>query len=228
MGRRIPTPQGRDTRDHPVDPGPGPGTCGRSQTTPGSNLSIGPVLAQTIRHFLPKLNDWIDEIEDPRFLPFVTYSKRFMVWWGLMLFLPKLSSRRQLDFQLSAEGTEVLANLNRLADAEQTSRPVNKTLEHFLGGIGDQSLRVLRKKVIHRLIRMKALDESRLQGRFVIVVDGWWCPTCAVRAWRGMSTTPIGTTHDWLGRPPSPESVSATAFPRPESEESQPASRNYN
>jgi hypothetical protein len=129
-------------------------------------------LAQTIRHFLPKLNDWIDEIEDPRFLPFVTYSKRFMVWWGLMLFLPKLSSRRQLDFQLSAEGTEVLANLNRLADAEQTSRPVNKTLEHFLGGIGDQSLRVLRKKVIHRLIRMKALDESRLQGRFVIVVDG--------------------------------------------------------
>lgn len=129
-------------------------------------------MAQTIRHFFPELNDWIDEIHDARYLPFVKYSKRFMIWYGLTLFLLKLSSRRQLDYQLEAECTEILANLNRLADTEQTSRPVNQTLEYFLEGIGDIAVRLLRKKVINRLIRMKMLDEARLQGRLVVAVDG--------------------------------------------------------
>jgi len=129
-------------------------------------------MVQTIRHFLPELNDWIDEIVDPRFAPFITYSKRFLVWWGLMLFLPKLGSRRQLDFQLSDKGTKVLANLNRLADAKQTTGPVNKTLENFLGRIGDQPFAVIWKKAIYRIIRMKLLDDARVQGSFLVNVDG--------------------------------------------------------
>ena len=135
-------------------------------------MNIGPIMVQTIRHFLPELNDWIDKIEDPRFTPFVTYSKRFLVWWGLMLFLPKLSSRRQLDFQLSDKDTNVLANLNRLAGTKQTTRPVNKTLDNFLGGVGDDPVAVIRKKAVHRLIRMKILDDARVQGRFLVNVDG--------------------------------------------------------
>ena len=45
----------------------------------------------------------------------VVYHKRFLVWLGLSLFLCKLSSRRQLDFQFNTDGPEVLPNLNRLA-----------------------------------------------------------------------------------------------------------------
>ncbi len=44
-----------------------------------------------------------------------------------------LASRRQLDYQLNTDGPEVLLNLNRPADTEQESRPVNQTLEYFLG-----------------------------------------------------------------------------------------------
>lgn len=62
------------------------------------------------------------------------YHKRFLVWWGLSLFLCKLSSRRQLDYQLNTDGPEVLDNLNRLAETAQDSRPVNQTLEYFLEG----------------------------------------------------------------------------------------------
>jgi hypothetical protein len=89
-----------------------------------------------VRHFFPELNAWIDQIDDPRFLPLVVYHKRFLVWWGLSLFLCKLSSRRQLDYQLNTDGPEVLANLNRLAGTAQQSRPVNQTLEYFLEKIG--------------------------------------------------------------------------------------------
>ncbi len=125
-----------------------------------------------MRHFFPDLNAWVDAIDEPRSLPQVIYHKRFLLWWGLSLFLCKLSSRRQRDYQLNTDGPEVLANLNRLADTAQDSRPVNQTLEYFLEGTGSAPLAHLRQQMIHRLIRMRALDGARLQGRFVVLIDG--------------------------------------------------------
>jgi hypothetical protein len=135
-------------------------------------LNIGPILARTTRHFLPDLTAWIDEIHDPRLLPMVTYHKRFLLWWGLMLFLAKLGSRRQLDYELNTDGPQVLTNLNRLACTQQNSRPVNKTLEYFLGRIGAAAVAGLRQKAVQRLIRMKALDVAKLQNRYLILIDG--------------------------------------------------------
>jgi hypothetical protein len=125
-----------------------------------------------VRHFFPELNAWIDAIDDPRFLPRVVYHQRFLVWWGLGLFLCKLGSRRQLDYQFNTDGPEVLANLNRLADTTQDSHPVNQTLEYYLGKIGSAPVAGLRQRMVQRLIRMKALDAARLQGRFVVLIDG--------------------------------------------------------
>jgi hypothetical protein len=102
----------------------------------------------------------------------VIYHKRFLVWWGLSLFLCKLSSRRQLDYQLNTDGPEVLANLNRLAHTTQESRPVNQPLEAFLKRIGSAPIAGLRQRMVQRLLRMKVLDAARLQGRFVVLIDG--------------------------------------------------------
>jgi hypothetical protein len=172
MGARTPPPQGPAPRDQPVDSGPDHGPRSGPQAPAGATLNIGLILVRTIGHFFPDLNDWIDEIDDPRFAPLVVYHKRFLVWWGLGLFLCKLGSRRQLDYQLNTDGPEVLANLNRLAGTAQVSRPVNQTLEYFLGKVGDAPIARLRQRMVHRLIRMKALDEARLQGRLVILIDG--------------------------------------------------------
>ena len=102
----------------------------------------------------------------------VTYHKRFLVWWGLSLFLCKLSSRRQLDYQLNTDGPEVLENLNHLAETAQDSRPVNQTLEYFLEGTGAAPIAGLRQRMVERLIRMKALEAARLLGRYVVLIDG--------------------------------------------------------
>lgn len=102
----------------------------------------------------------------------MTYDKRFLLWWGVSLFLCKLGSRRQLDYQFNSDGAAVLANLNRLAGTQQTSRPVNKTLDNFVKGIGSDPVAGLDQKMVQRLIRMKALDEARLQGRFLVLIDG--------------------------------------------------------
>ena len=129
-------------------------------------------MVRTIGHFFPHLNDWIDDIPDPRFLPFVVYHKRFLFWWGLSLFLFKLGSRRQLDYELDARGTQVLDNFNRLAGTQQQTRPVNKTLNYFLGRIGPQPVADVLRRMVRRLLRMKVLDRARLQGQWVVAIDG--------------------------------------------------------
>jgi len=114
----------------------------------------------------------MDDVHDPRFVPFTIYHKRFLLWWGLGLFLCKLGSRRQLDYQLNTDGPFVLANLNRLAGTQQRTRPVNGTLNYFLRRSGHEPLADLRTRAVRRLIRMKALNDARLQGRYLILIDG--------------------------------------------------------
>jgi hypothetical protein len=132
---------------------------------------IGPLLVRTLRHFFPDFNDWLDEFPEPRRLDRLTYHRRFLLWVGLFLFLCKLGSRRQIDFQLGEAGTFVLANLNRLAGTHQDTMPVNQTLDDYLAQVGSDPLFALRRLMIHRLVRMRCLDEARLQGRFVVIID---------------------------------------------------------
>jgi hypothetical protein len=100
-----------------------------------------------------------------------TYDKRFLAWWGLHLYLLQLGARRQLDYELRDAGALVLANLNRLAQTEQTTLPVHDTLDHFIGHVKLAGWEHLRRQCVQRLLRMKVLDAARLLGRPVLLLD---------------------------------------------------------
>jgi hypothetical protein len=117
------------------------------------------------------LNRWLDRLPDTRAQEACTYSRRFLAWWGLALYLLQLGSRRQLDYDLRDGGPQVLANLNRLAETTQTTLPVHDTLDHFLGHVRQAGWERLRTRMVQRLIRMKALDAARLLGRPVLLID---------------------------------------------------------
>ena len=127
---------------------------------------------QTIGHYFPDMNKWLDRLPDRRDPEAITYETRFLGWWGIALYLLQLGSRRQLDFDLDTHDTNVLANLNRLAGTAHTTRPVHDTLDYFLEHVEPNAFIQLRTKMVRRLIRMKALDSARLMGRPVVVVDG--------------------------------------------------------
>jgi hypothetical protein len=149
----------------------------------------GQAFLQTVGHFFPQMNTWLDQLPDSRTPQLCYYPTRFLAWWGVCLYLFQLGSRRQLDFQLSAVGTRLLDNLNRLAQTECDRRPVHDTLDHFLEHCPAEAWVVLRTRMIQRLLRMKVLDDARLQGGLVLLVDGTgllnWrrrhCPQCLVR-----------------------------------------------
>jgi hypothetical protein len=107
----------------------------------------------------------------------------------LALYLFQLGSRRQLDYDLRDGGPLVLANLNRLAEVGQTTLPVHDTLDHFLGHVPRAGWERLRTQMAQRLLRMKALDAARLQGRPVLLIDATGlicfhrrhCPHCLMQ-----------------------------------------------
>jgi hypothetical protein len=101
----------------------------------------------------------------------VRYHRRFLCFWGLLLFGLGLGSRRSADNDLRDLECAVLHNLNRLAGTDQESLPVTKTLDHFIGHVGSAAFAQLRDQHTRRLIRMKALDDFRFQGDFVAAVD---------------------------------------------------------
>jgi hypothetical protein len=126
-----------------------------------------------VRHFFPELNSWLDAFPDSRFDPMVTYDARFLLWWGLLTYLLRLSSRRNADYDLRDLELAVLANVNLLAQTDQTTLPVDKTLDHFLEHTdGVLPFAKLPQLCANRLLRMRAFDSSRLQGKAVAGIDG--------------------------------------------------------
>jgi hypothetical protein len=134
-------------------------------------LNVGPIFARTVRHFFPDFNDWLDKAPDPRRQDRIIYHRRFLFWYGVLLFVGKLSSRRQLDYKYRETGTSVLENVNRLAATQQDTIPINDTLDDYLAQIGPKPVAALRAQMINRLNRMRALDSARVQGRLVVGVD---------------------------------------------------------
>lgn len=102
----------------------------------------------------------------------VEYHRRFLCWWGLLLFGLGLGSRRSADNDLRDLECAILHNLNHLAGTQQDSLPVTKTLDHFIGHVGSAAFGQLLHQHTQRLIRMKALDDFRFQGDFIVPVDG--------------------------------------------------------
>jgi hypothetical protein len=149
----------------------------------------GRALVQTVRHFFPDFNAWLDRLPDTRVPEACTYPTRCLAWWGLALYLLQLGSRRQLDFDLRAGGPQVRANLNRLAEADLTTLPVHDTFDHFVGHVALAGWERLRDRAAQRLLRMKALDAARLLGHPVLLIDATGlicfhrrhCPHCLVQ-----------------------------------------------
>jgi hypothetical protein len=126
---------------------------------------------QSVRHFFPDFNRWLDRLPDSRDQEAITYPRRFLAWWGIHLYLLQLGSRRQLDYDLRDGGPQVLANLNRLAETALTTLPVHDTLDYFLEHSRLAGLERVRSQMVQRLLRMKALDAARLLGQPVLLID---------------------------------------------------------
>jgi len=113
-------------------------------------LELAEILGKTLGHFWPEYRSWLAGVTDTRLQEMCTYGREFLLVEGLMLFLLKLGSRRQVRFEL--DSPEALENLNRLSGCRQDTMAHGDTLNHFLGHVPPPALHRLRRAMVHRLI----------------------------------------------------------------------------
>lgn len=106
-----------------------------------------------------------------------------------MGFMCKLGSRRQIDCRLRDPDTQVLENVNALAETEQEALPVHNTLAHYFGHVGPSAFAALCAQMVRSLIRSRVFDKERLERTYVVAIDGTGllsftrrhCDDCLVR-----------------------------------------------
>ncbi|MEA3346741.1 MAG: hypothetical protein U9Q21_01470, partial [Candidatus Auribacterota bacterium] len=151
------------------------------------------VFHKTLHRFFPKMLKWIDFMDDPRQAGKTDYNTAHLFWLGTFIFLLKLESRRQINFQFHTE--EFRKNLNLLSGQTNEAVADHGTVENLLKQLLDGNLTWLIQKMISRIIRMKVLESYRLLGKhYTISVDGTGhlyfgekrhCPHCLTRKING-------------------------------------------
>ncbi len=128
------------------------------------------VLYKTVHHFFPWLLSYLKTLPEPRRKNAITYSLPTQFWVGVLLFLLKLGSRRQLDYAFNTE--QFLKNLALFTKQKLTRMLSNDTLAYFWRRSAETVLRQVRYWLINQLLRRKCLTRYRLEGYYLIAVDG--------------------------------------------------------
>ncbi len=123
-------------------------------------------LAIILRHFFPDLAIWLGEIQDPRDPRFTVFSLKLLLLLGVLMFLSHSGSRNHFNDQV--RDAEELASLLGI---EVEVLPHLDTLDKVLRRLDLAQMEQLQARLIRRLIRMKALDDWRVGGRFLVAID---------------------------------------------------------
>lgn len=149
--------------------------------------TIKMIFYKTVRHFFPAFLSWIRVLEDPRQENSTEYRLETMIWVGILLFVLKLESRRQIDLNFNDE--KFIKNLFYLNKQKLDRIPHNDSLAYLLKLIDITQLYGLRALMINQLLRNKCLAKYRFDGYYLIAIDGTGfmsferchCPYCLTK-----------------------------------------------
>lgn len=127
-------------------------------------------LAVTLRHFFPELASWLGDIQDPRDPRYTVFSLKLLLLLGVLMFLSHSGSRNHFNDQIR-DAEELARTLARLLGIEVEVLPHLDTLDKVLRRLDLAQMEQLQARLIRRLIRMKALDDWRVGGRFLVAID---------------------------------------------------------
>jgi hypothetical protein len=148
----------------------------------------------TVRHFFGGFVHLFCSIRDPRHPSFTIYPLPAVCFAGLLMFLCRLGSRRQINNLLRGNGPSG-AKFQMLFGVETC--PHGDTANVLFSRLLPDEVQEVVCLIIETLVRKKVLDRYRLLGRyFTISVDGTGrlvfperhCPHCLTRTHNGKTT----------------------------------------
>lgn len=125
-----------------------------------------------MNHFFRHLTEWIEEMEDPRNVSYITYSQSDYIYLGILKNLCGVKTMHSMEEQFNEDACiRTLGILSGNTDAVEI--PHSDSLNNYLKKLSPDCLAELRKKMIKNLLRMKTFYGNRLMGKYWrIIIDG--------------------------------------------------------
>ena len=127
---------------------------------------------QVQRHFFKDMNNWIDEMMDPRNESYCIYTQQDLICLGILKNVCGIESMRQMNEKFNEEVCiDTLSFMS--GDAYLSELPDFTTLNNYLERLSPACLSDLRRKMVTGLIRSKAFHKNRFLGKYwLVIVDG--------------------------------------------------------
>jgi hypothetical protein len=142
----------------------------------GPQIEVLDALYKTMEHFFPSFSTWVDSIDEPRDEAKIHYPLPLLLWLAILLFLTKLGARRQITHVLGLCAETQLSHLSLLTKEDLshiTTIAGDDAVDDLLRQVDPGQVQHIIHRMIRRLIRMRALDNARLLGRYyTITLDG--------------------------------------------------------
>lgn len=148
-----------------------PAEAGGSEGEPSEGGWVWPALRKTLHHFFPNFVSWLASTPDPRDPRFTIYPIAYVLMSGLLVFLTKLGSRRQMRFQFRT--SRFIANLNGFLGTSCEAMLHPDTLAYLAKRLPLGALEDLRRTMLNELLRKKVFEKHRLLDKYYLVaIDG--------------------------------------------------------
>jgi hypothetical protein len=169
--------------------------CGRRPEKPPELPNLARKLRMVVRHEFPEFGNWLGNVPDPRNALRIYYPLKTLLWTTILAFICGARSRR--DFRAKSATAEFLANSNWQLDSSDAAVPHPDTLVYLLKRLKSQELATLPVGCVHTLMRNRVLDESRLEGHYLVAIDGTGilssskkhCDACLTQVHKNGTTT---------------------------------------
>lgn len=118
---------------------------------------------------LPMLLNQLARIDDPRNTNKIKHQMRVMMFYGIMMFVFQMTSRRKANQEITTP--QLLENL-KIFFPELMEMPHQDTLCRLLEDIDVAKIEIIYIDMLRKLIRKKKFQNLLQQKRYVVAVDG--------------------------------------------------------
>lgn len=132
--------------------------------------NLGNILGKTVKRFAPFLKEYFSTLPEHRNKNKLYYEIPHFMWSGILIFLLLLESRKQ--YRLEKDTEQFLKNILMLSGTDEETAADPDTIGNFLEQLPSEELEKLPPLLVNHLIRIKALDDYRFRGHFLIAIDG--------------------------------------------------------
>ena len=127
------------------------------------------IFLSTVKHFFGGFEELFRRVYDPRDPDKIVYPLPSLVFVGVMLFLCRLGSRRQIKDKLRNNGPSE-EKFFELFSVETV--PHGDTLNYLFKRLDTRQIEEVVSSTARTLVRKKVLDSYRLFGYFMVAIDG--------------------------------------------------------